>query len=108
MTSQPCCKKCGKPLTDPASIRAGLGPECRGQGAKSTARRLARASRRAALLSYRAVETSLRDVKTKQPIVFQPDSNGYYRLPSGALISSADLENYLVFVGQIEKEEAHA
>lgn len=31
--TQPCCSRCGKPLTDPYSIAVGMGPECRG-GAK--------------------------------------------------------------------------
>lgn len=30
MSDQPRCKRCGKPLRDPLSVAAGLGPVCRG------------------------------------------------------------------------------
>ncbi|GAP11772.1 hypothetical protein BECAL_02965 [Bellilinea caldifistulae] len=43
--SKPRCKRCGKPLTDPVSIAAGLGPQCRGAAQKSRSRRVRQTER---------------------------------------------------------------
>jgi hypothetical protein len=47
MNNKPRCKRCGKPLSDPVSIAAGLGTQCRGAAQKSSSRRVRQTERHA-------------------------------------------------------------
>lgn len=45
MNKKPRCKRCGKPLSDPVSIAAGLGPQCRGAAQKNSTSRVRQSER---------------------------------------------------------------
>ncbi len=115
---KPHCKKCGRILRDPVSIAIGVGPECRGATSRSTrspkvSQKRSHGSsygaaavdaRAAALASGQTVDTGLRDIRTKQPVIYVPDGHGNYTDPrSGYTCTAADLEQYLATFGLIHK-----
>lgn len=114
---KPTCKKCGRPLRDPISVAIGIGPECRGatratrspkvsqkRSRGSTYSAAAVDARAAALASGQTVDTGLRDIRTKEPVIYIPDGLGNYVDPkSGHTCTAQHLEKYLTTYGLIHK-----
>lgn len=102
----PRCKKCGKRLTDPLSIAAGLGPECRGgvgqthasthvHNRRSTGHGYPVAPEVRSASDLPAIFYAGRDSQTHTPIQFVRQDDGRYLSSSGTNIDAPHLYSWI-------------
>lgn len=93
--NSPRCNICGRPLTDPASIAAGVGPECGANGkAGKGARRVA--SKRARAEAYaNGQRVTLGQTAAGTPVAYERDGELWTDPATGHTMSADQLEAYL-------------